>query len=235
MAVLLLAQGDPTAKDLLRNAIEVRYGLRPPTFDHVRIDFNGKVKAKLGPILAWFPLEATGYFRFPDVMRWEFIAKPLRFPIHQGTETYNGTTYELVHGDKNTVYQDGVAFESARKQLWAISALLLTPLSDIYVRLETLGEYSFRAINTEYNEFVDVYLRPNGTVERVFIPECYNTDHEKLQTCTFELSEEQTLLNDLSIPAQISVAWDDELNHVLTPTVMDTNPMAYEAQFPRVN
>jgi hypothetical protein len=233
MAVLLLAQGDPAAKDLLRNAIEVRYGLRPPAFDHVKIEFNGKVKAKLGPIYTWFPLEATGYFRFPDVMQWEFIAKPLRFPIHQGVETYNGVTYELAHGDKNTVYKDGVAFASARKQLWAISALLLTPLSDINVRLESIGEYSFRAINTEYNEYVDVYLRPNGTVEKVFISECYNTDHEKLQTCTFELSEEQLLLNDLSIPSQISVAWDDELNHVLTPTVMDTNPVTYEQLFPR--
>lgn len=235
MAVLLLAQGDSASKDLLRRAIEVRYGLRPPAFDHVRIDFQGKVKTKLGPIMAWFPLEATGYFRFPDVMQWEFIAKPLRFPIHQGTETFNGSTYELAHGDKTTVYSDGQEFASARKQLWAISALLLTPLSDIYVRLESLGENSFRAINTEFNEYVDVYLRPNGTIEKVFIDACYNTDHEKLQTCTFLLSEEQIIINELAIPSEISVAWDDELNHILTPTLMDTNPVAYEEQFPRVN
>ena len=235
MAVLLLAQGDATSKDLLRYAIEVRYGLRPPAFDHVKIDFHGKVKTKLGPIQTWFPLEANGYFRFPDVIKWKFIAKPLRFPIHQGIETYNGATYEVAHGEKTVVYTDGDEFEAARKQLWAIAALLLTPLSDIHVRLEPLGEHSFRAVNTEFNEHVDVYLRPNGTIEKVFIPVCYNVDSGKVQSCTFELSEEQILLNEMAIPAQLAIVWDqDDPNYVLTPQEINLNPVEYEEKFPRI-
>ena len=43
MPVLLLAQGDPQAKDLLRKAIHARYGLRPPALDSLHINFKGRL------------------------------------------------------------------------------------------------------------------------------------------------------------------------------------------------
>ena len=38
MPVLLLAQGDPRAKDMLRKAIEARYGLRPVPLESLKLD-----------------------------------------------------------------------------------------------------------------------------------------------------------------------------------------------------
>ena len=75
MPVLLLAQGDTTSKDMLRHAIEARYGLRPPVLESLQIDFKGRVRAKLGPINTWVPVEATAYFNFPTSMRWDFSVK----------------------------------------------------------------------------------------------------------------------------------------------------------------
>ena len=55
MPVLLLAQGDAEARDLLRKAIEARYGPRPPALDSLKIDFNGRTRIKVGPVMTWVP------------------------------------------------------------------------------------------------------------------------------------------------------------------------------------
>jgi hypothetical protein len=98
--VLLLAQGDVMSKDMLRRAIEARYGLRPPALESLRIDFKGRARAKLGPLATWVPVDATAYFNFPTSMRWDFAVRAVGVQIGSGVEAFDGVNYRSVRGSK---------------------------------------------------------------------------------------------------------------------------------------
>lgn len=231
MAVLLLAQGDTVSKDLLRRAIEARYGLRPPALDSLKINFNGRARVKIGPVNAWVPVETTAYFDFPKAMRWDFIAKPLRFPVQRGVEAYDGEIYRTVRGGNPvTLIDEAIQVSAIRKRLWAVASVMLTPLSDLFVKLEATGENSFRAINTQLNDYADVYLRDDGTVDYVTVP-CYNPDTETEQDFIIRLSEEQITVDELPIPAKFTMYWDDAESFEIMPVAIEANPSIPELIF----
>src|SRR5262245_24666361 len=135
-----MAQGDAEAKDLLRKAIEARYGLRPPALESLQIDFKGRSRAKVGPITAWVPVEATAYFKFPTAMRWDFTVKPVGVSVQRGVDSFDGTTYRQQRGGSAVqVIPDSQQINSVQSRLWAIAALLLTPLGEQFVKLTATG------------------------------------------------------------------------------------------------
>ncbi len=231
MPVLLLAQGDQAAKDILRRAIEARYGPRPLALDSLKIDFKGRVKFKMGPVHAWVPVDSTAYFNFPTAMRWDFIAKPLKLPVQRGVEAYDGEVYRTVRGGKApTMIEDEVQVSSVRKRLWAVASVMLTPLSDIFVKLEARGEFGLRATNTHLNDYADIYLREDNTIDRVSV-NCFNPDDNEMQDFIIRVSEEQTTLDDLLIPAKMTMLWDDKDTFELTPAHIEINPAIADEVF----
>src|SRR4051812_20942919 len=126
MPVLLLAQGDPQAKDLLRKAIQARYGLRPPALESLHINFKGRARAKLGPVKTWVPVEAIGRFCFPDKMRWDFAVKAVGMQLNSGTEAFDGTAYRNTRKSKSAdTSDDQKQIASMQHRLWAIAAVML--------------------------------------------------------------------------------------------------------------
>lgn len=231
MPVLLLAQGDPQAKDLLRKAITARYGLRPPALESLRIQFKGRARAKLGPITTWVPVEATARFNFPSAMRWDFIVRAVGVQIGSGVEAFDGTNYRSARGGKTpTVQDDAKLVSSLQRRLWSIAAVLLTPLGEHFVRLTASGENQFEARNTQTDGAVNLHLRPDNTLDTVDV-NCLNPDTGNEQTFMLRLSDEQSSINELMLPCKISTFWDNDPYFEVEPVLAEINPTIDEAVF----
>jgi hypothetical protein len=224
MPVLLLSYGDPKAKDLLRHAIEARYGVRPPVLESLQLHFKGRARAKVGPVTAWVPVEATAYFHFPNAMRWDFVVKPMGLPVQRGIESFHENIFRTMRGKSQQTVTDQAQIEYLRRRLWAIAALLLTPLGESFVKLSMNNEgRSFNVTNTQIDDTVSVYLRPDNTVESVQA-DCLNPDTERLQRFMMRLSEKQVEIDELVLPAKIEVFWDDAPTYEIEPTGVTSNP-----------
>ena len=231
MPVLLLAQGDPTSKDLLRRAIEARYGLRPPTLESLRIDFKGRVRAKLGPIATWVPVDATAYFSFPTAMRWDFAVKAVGVQIGSGLEAFDGTTYRSARGGKAAaVILNPDLISSMQRRLWAIASVLLTPLGEHFVKLSSPGQQTLQVTNTQIDASILLHLRGDHTLDFVEVG-CLNPDSDTQQQFTLRLSDEQRLINDLMLPCKITSFWDGEPYFEVEPQTAEVNPVIPEAMF----
>jgi hypothetical protein len=217
MPVLLLAQGDAQAKDLLRRVIEARYGVSPPAIDHIRLGFRGKVRTRVGPITTAVPLDVSAYFRFPSGIRWDFNVRPVGVSVQRGAEAFDGEIYRRIRGGGLTgVIDDTALVGSLQRRLWAMAGTLLTPLGEHFVKLNALGESSLKATNTLINDAVRLTIRSDFTVERVEI-RCLNPDNATEQLFSLRLSEEQKPVDGLMLPARISAYWDNVAYFEVTP------------------
>lgn len=231
MPVLLLAQGDQEARTLLRQAIEARYGVQPPVIENLQIDFRGRARAKVGPITTWVPVDATAYFRFPTAMRWDFTVKPLGLTVRRGVEAFDGSTYRTTRGsDKPTVISDERRVSAMRQHLWAIAALLLTPLGEHFVKVQIRDARAFEATNTKLNDSVTIHLRANNTLDHVEM-RALNPDSDKEQLFTIRLSEERSPVDHLMLPSKISTFWDGEAFYEIEPVRVETNPNIPDSTF----
>lgn len=231
MPVLLLCQGDAEAKARLRRAIEARYGINPPAIEKISIAFKGRAHAKLGPIKTWIPVEAKASFVFPTHLRWEFALKPMNLPVQKGIETYDGKTYrnqKAIGTNKESVKTSFIS--SARGRLWQMAAILLTPMSDYYIKMSSCGKDCIIAENTKLNDTVHIYLRENDTIDYAAV-KCFNPESEREQKLFLKLSPELTTINGLIMPTQVSAFWDDEPYFELQATEVDTNPNLPEEAF----
>ena len=224
MPVLLLAQGDVQAKDLLRKAIQARYGLRPPALESLHISFKGRARAKLGPVNMWVPVEAIGRFCFPDKMRWDFAVKAVGVQLNSGTEAFDGTTYHNSRKSKSAVSNDDQQqVESMQHRLWAIAAVMLTPLGEMFVKLKANATNELEACNTKFNGAVNLHLRADQTLNYVET-NCLNPDSGRQETFTLRLSDELVSFGDLILPTKISAFWNNESYFEIEPTDAAANP-----------
>ncbi|MEP6989082.1 MAG: hypothetical protein ABI970_25995 [Chloroflexota bacterium] len=216
MPVLLLAQGDAQAKDLLRKAIHARYGLRPPALDSLHINFKGRARAKLGPVNMWVPVEAIGRFCFPDKMRWDFAVKAVGVQLNSGTESFDGTTYHTTRKSKSVGSDEKQQAESMQHRLWAIAAVMLTPLGEMFVKLKYNTANELEACNTRFNGAVNLHLRADQTLNYVETS-CQNPDSGRQEMFTLRLSDELVSFGDLILPSKISAFWNNESYFEIEP------------------
>lgn len=231
MPVLLLCQGDPQAKNLLRRAIETRYGINPPAIDHLRIGFKGRSRVTVGPITTWVPLEATVYVAFPSQMRMDFVVKPMGLPVQRGVEAFDGGTYRVVRGAKVVdSATDDTQVESIRRRLWAITALLLTPMSDHTTQLIANDEHSFEAKNQKLGDSVIVRIDEAGFVDSVQVC-CWNADAGQHQNYTLKPSKTQHQVDGLMVPEKIEAYWDSAISYELHPVQVNTDAELADSVF----
>jgi len=223
MPVLLMARGDEEARSLLKQAIEARYGARPPAIDSLRVTFDGRAHVKVGPIKTWVPLWVMAQFDLPDKMRWDFEVKPMGMTVRQGVESYDGELLRTLRGDDNPeVIESADMIAGARRRLWAIAALLLMPLGDHFVELEYVGERSFRAVNTQIDAAVDVQLREDGWVECISV-DAFNDETGNIEKYIIQAESEMVGFGDLLLPKQIQVAWGNQPAYEMQPTNAEHN------------
>lgn len=231
MPVLLLARGDQEARDLLKKAIEARYGHRPPLIGSLRIDFDGRTRAKVGPLTTWVPVEVTAQFRFPDAMRWDFIAKPAGVPVRRGTESYDGSNLRSLRGNGSPqIIEEEDIMQAAQRRLWAIAALLLTPLGDHFVELSRVDDLCFEAKNTQLDAAVQVQLDDEHRIAAVKV-DALNTDTQQRQTLKLTAEHELATFDDLLLPKKITAHWDDAPWFEVSPSKAANNPEMEDAVF----
>lgn len=231
MPVLLLAQGDAAAKDMLRRAIEARYGLRPPALESLCLEFKGRARARVGPITTWVPVVTSVRFLFPSAMRWDFVIKPAGVGLQRGSEAFDGAVYRRARGNQSPAAIDDTAqVASVQSRLWAMAAVLLTPLGEHFVKLAVTGDSSFSATNTRINNIVDLCLRDNRTIDSASVT-CLNPDSHKQQRFSLCLSEDQSPVNDFMLPRKISAFWDDDPYFEIEPVRAESNLTLEEAVF----
>ncbi len=231
MPVLLLAQGDVQAKDLLRKAIQARYGLRPPALESLHIVFKGRARAKIGPVNMWVPVDAIGRFCFPDKMRWDFTVKAGGVRVNSGTEAFDGTVYRNTRRSKSgAVSNDQQQIDSMQSRLWAIAAVMLTPLGEHFVKLKVMSGNELEASNTRINSAVTLHLRADQTINYVET-NCLNLDTGSQQTFTLRLSDDLVSFGDLILPSKISAFWNNESYFEIEPMDAAANPTIADSVF----
>jgi hypothetical protein len=222
--VLLLAQGDPQAKNMLRKAIEARYGLRPPALESLKLEFKGRARAKLGPLATWVPVEATARFHFPRSLRWDFIVKAVGVQVGSGAEAFDGVTYRSSHGGKAVeMSEDPDTISSIQRRLWAVAAVLLTPLGEQFVKLAQIDDSHLEATNTQFDVAVSLHLRDDEGLDYVETT-CLNPDSNRQQSFTLRLDDNLVSINDLLLPGKVSAFWDDDPYFELEPVLTESNP-----------
>ena len=232
MPVLMLARGDKDARDLLRRAIEARYGTRPPAFDSLKIDFKGRAHTRIGPIKTWVPLDVTMQINLPNQMRWDFTAKPAGVPVRRGVEAYDGTHLRTQNGGKPTIIPDDSKVSSLQRRLWAIAGLLLTPLGDHFVELQANGERAFTARNTQVDAAVDVALFDEGDdrIKEISVS-CINPDSNNQERFIIRPSLELASFDGLLLPTKIDAFWDDAPWFEMEPTAAESDPDIEDSVF----
>lgn len=237
MPVLLLARGDAEAKDRLRRAIHARYGFSPPAIDSLKIDFKGRVRARVGPINTWLPLDMLAQFRFPNAMRLDFTVRPVGVAVQRGIESFDGTTYRSRRGSSSNsnsnnpdIIADPEAIRSYRLRLWAIAAVLLTPLGEHFVELSPNTDNGFNAVNTLFDDAVSLQLRDDHTLAQVEV-RCQNPDSGREARFCIKLSEDQMPVNHLMLPSHVSAFWDDTAYFEAEPVRVEANPTIADEVF----
>jgi hypothetical protein len=225
MPVLLLCQGDENAKNMLRRAIEARYGINPPALESLHLTFKGSISYKIGPVSTRVPLTVQARFRFPTYLRWDFVVKPMKLPVQRGIEAFDGQVYRSTRGNNQTPDEvvDPAVVASVRSRLWAMASILLTPLSDHYIKITNCGDNCLQAENTKLNDAVKLYVNEDGTINYAEI-HCLNPDTEKYQTMTLRLEDGQAPVDNLMLPKKISAYWDDDFAYEMKPEAARMNP-----------
>jgi hypothetical protein len=114
--------------------------------------------------------------------------------------------------------------------LWAIAAVLLTPLGEHFVKLQTAGEHVLQVTNTQIDATILLHLRADNTLDSVEVG-CLNPDTDKQQQFTLHLSDEQSLVNELMLPCKISSFWDGDPYFEVEPQKAELNPQLSSSMF----
>jgi hypothetical protein len=232
MPVLLLARGDKEGRDLLRKALEARYGLGAPAVETLKIRFDGRARTKLGPLTMWVPLEATLFFRFPECARWDFSVRAAGVPMRAGVSAFDGTHYrkQQKNGQLDEITQPEHV-RAARVRLTVAAGMLLTPFAQEYFELRATGARSFEATNLETADSVHVTLHDDFTVDSVSAS-CLNPDEEfQEQLFTLQSTGGQQAVDDFIMPEKITVSWDNVPEFEVSPVAVESNPALDEAFF----
>lgn len=232
MPVLLLARGDKEGRDLLRKALEARYGLGAPAIETLRIQLSGRALTRLGPLTLWLPLTTTAGFDFPGRCRWDFSIRLAGLPLQVGVNAFDGAVFRRQRraGQLQVVTQPDQV-RSARLRLMVAYGMLLTPLTLENIELKATGRRSFEATNTDCRDSVHVTLHDDYTVDGVSTT-CLNPQQDnREQLFTFQSVAGQQAVNDFILPEKICILWDNVPEYEVVPVAVESSPVLDDAFF----
>ena len=230
MSVLLLARGDSLAKELLRAAIEARYGVRPPLLDALQLEVKGRMLARLGPVSRWLPFSATLTLKLPLSFHYDYTVRLSGMPLRHGVQAYDGMVLRREESGEPTVITDQQIIHSVQQRLWVALSMLLVPLTETHVTLHASGEHLIEATNSDTADSALIVLDDDYHVESIQ-SNAYNSQAEETQVFKLELSSEYVELGGLLLPRSITCLWDDEPFLKIAPVKAVINPTLDDALF----
>jgi hypothetical protein len=233
MSFLTLTQGDSVGKGLLKKLLNARYGGSVPALETLRVTYQGRSQAKLGPIPMWARVDAVATYRFPDQMRWEFKLAVARVLHSSYSTAFNGTTVTELERNKVSVITDANYVHSARTRAWAETVFFISPLTtDDRFRVERVEEdtNAFRAYGPgngaedgSEETVALVRLHEDGRLNEVVV-ERVNPVSGQMQLQRLVASGELARIDRLIMPSLVRRYWDDELSMELRPVEVEVNP-----------
>ncbi len=227
MSFLTLAQGDSVGKGLLKKMAQARYGGSPPALETLRVTYQGRSQARIGPIPLWAHVDAVATYRFPDHLRWDFKLNVLRILRSGYSTAFDGQVVSELERGKAVVKTDADSVRSARTRAWAETIFFISPLiTDERVRVERIEDdaHAFRAYAPDGDAtMATVHLHEDGRLKEVMV-ERVNPVNNQSQRQRLVAAGELTLVDRLILPATIQRFWDDELSMELTPVAVELNP-----------
>lgn len=228
MPVLLLCRGDNESKDLLRSAIESRYGYGPPAIETLSLRFDGTIHTRVGPSHMKLPLNLQAHFRFPYAFHTDYSAKMMGVAVKHQIEMFDGENY--ARGTDTQIITNPEEITSRRQRVWLMSAMLLTPLTEHYVTLEFINDLEFSATHRDTEDKANIFLKPDYTVDYMYV-DCLNPDTGKQQRYTLRVADGHTTVDELILPTKLHITWDDDPFIDLHPATAEVNPELPETLF----
>lgn len=225
MSFLLLAQGDPIGKDLLKKLVIARYGFSPPAMETLRIRYRGRSRSKLGPFPVWVSLDATATYCFPLMMKWEMKVSVLRLFRSSYTTSFDGQAVYEQQGIHVTRSTDADMVESARRRAWSEAVFFVSPLiADRDVRVEGVDARSFRARLSGYdNDFAIVRLEDDHTLKEIEVERADPWGGER-KTQYIRTRGSLIKVDGLLLPPLVQRYWGDKMFMELEPVAVEINP-----------
>lgn len=226
MPVLLLTRGDAPGRDLLRRAIDARYGFQPPTIESLHATFKGSVRVTRGFYKGGAPITLELDVRFPFQARAVFAGRLLMVSVATEVDVFDGTSLYSTGKEQVSAREA----EAARRQLWALNTLLLTPLNDMGVELHTVGELAFDAVHKATGLSARVTLDQEHRVVSVGMT-AYNPEAGRDMDFELRPGIEQIGFGDLILPLSVSFNWDNFPTMQLTTVSASLNPVLSDDLF----
>src|SRR5262249_17721931 len=134
------------------------------------------------------------------------------------------------HGQEVAQVSDPEQVKATYARLWALSALLLMPLTEHFVELKATGERSLDATNKEQDITAHLHLNDDHTLDFAST-ECMNPATKKRQSFSLRLLEGQKQVGGLMLPGKIGVWWDEQPEMEVSPVSAENNPAVDEGVF----
>ena len=221
MSFLMLSKGDPVARALLQRAIRARYGPRPLPVESFRLDMQTAARGPLG-----LPVRVKAQISFVGLTHWRRDETRTLFglPVAKTVESFDGAASYVMTGGRVSASQDALVVGSFRRWLWALHALLLTPLMDEDVVLKAAGERIIQALpETDSEDVATLTFNADDTLASVSVERYRLTDQRSL---TFSLRPDGGLqtLSDFVVPARLVSVWEGEPPQEYAVTGVSLNP-----------
>jgi len=230
MSALLLARGDSLAKELLRAAIEARYGVRPPLLDALQLEVKGRMFARLGPVSRWLPFSATLTLKLPLSFHYDYTLRLSGMPLRHSVQAYDGMVLRREESGEPVVITEQQVIHSVQQRLWAALAVLLVPLTETHVTLHAAGEHLIEATNSDTDDSALIVLDDEYRVESIQ-SNAYNAQAGETQVFKLELDPAYVELGGLLLPRSMTCLWDDEPFMEIEPVEATINPALDDALF----
>ena len=230
MSVLLLARGDSLAKDLLRAAIEARYGFSPPVLESLQLEVKGRMRTRFGPVSRWLAFSAGITVKLPLSFHYEYTLRLSGVPVRRSTQAYDGMVLRRDEGGEPTVVTESQVIQSVQQRLWAGLTLLLMPLTEGHVTLHAPGEHLIEATNGDTADTTLIVLNDDYSVQYVQTV-AYNPQAEENQVFKLTLSPRYVNVGGLPLPETVTCSWDDEPFLEIEPVEALLNPALDDALF----
>lgn len=232
MAFLMLAQGDPIGKDLLKKLVDARFGSSPPGMDTLRVTFKGRSRARIGPLPLWARVNAVATYEFPRKMKWEFKVRVLGLLRSSYTTSFDGEAVYEVDRLKVKKLTDEMNVRSAWQRAWSETVFFISPLiADHEVRVESVGSRGFRVLAPGSPDIAaHVRLNDDNRIGDIEIERVDPADGQSKVQRIRPLGELKHI-DGLNLPETIQRFWDNEMFMELSPVKVELNPQLEASEF----
>ncbi len=221
MSFLSLAKGDPAARKLVAQAIQVRYGVRPLPISSLHLEMTTPTRGWLGlPATQTVTIRGVGttHFRY-DSWQTQWGIKTRQF-----TESYDGGAVYIRKVSTLTTHNDAPTIRMMGSRLWVWLSLLLTPLTEEEITLKSIDATVVRATPEEMPGVVSTVTFNAATMLESVMATWPDAVTGADVSLTLRPVGALKVFNEFSIPEKLGYQLSGAPEQILTVVRAEANP-----------